>query len=334
MPTYHDIRRLTGLSLSTISHYFNGRPVLPGNKAAIERAAQALDFRPNADARSLRSKRSRRVGVLVPALGVNFHMAIVAGLERRLGSQGISVLVRSAGGERADTPDAAENLADTLVDGLVVVPRHQDAPALAKIAARHMPLVFIDRPGGDVLGDSVLLDNREAAAMAARHVFDHGHRRVAMIAGDVNVWAISERLAGVRSVAEERGLSFPESAIAETGQLTASDGRRAAMRLLATHPRPTAIIVPNYHLTVGALIAINESGLKVPDQVSVVGFDCDEIAQVVKPALTYISQPIDAIAERAAELLLTRLAGDDGPPRHEVMAGELVVGGSVSRRSA
>jgi len=329
-PTYHDIRQITGLSLSTISKFFNGGNVLPENRNALERAVRKLDFRPNVDARSLRSKRSRRVGVLVPALGVNFHMAIVAGLEERLRTHGISVLVRSAGGEHADTPDAAENLADTLIDGLVVVPRQQDEPALAMVAARGTPIVSIDRPVPSVPTDAVLLDNREAAAMAARHLFDHNHRNVGIVAGDLAIWAIRERLAGVRSVAVERDLDLPDAAVVTTDSLSISEGRRATMRLLALRPRPTAILTPNYHLTIGALVAINESGLRIPEQISIIGFDTDEIARMGTPALTYVTQPISAMAVYAADRMLTRLAGNDEPPHSEIFNGELVVGASVS----
>lgn len=328
-PTYYDIRRLTGLSLSTISKFFNGGNVLPANREALERAVRELDFRPNVDARALRSKRSRRVGVLVPALDVDFHMAIVAGLEARLRTYGISTLVRSAGGEHADTPDAAEGLADTLVDGLFVVPRQQDEPALAKIVARGMPTVSIDRPIGETPTDSVLLDNREAGAIAARHLFDHNHRDVGIIAGDLEVWSIRERLAGVLAVAAERGLAPPEAAVVPTESLTIADGRRAAMRLLARHPRPSAIVAPNYHLTLGALIAINESGLRIPDQISIVGFDIDDVARTIVPTPTYVLQPISSIAAHAADLMLARLAGDGGPVRSEILGGELVVGASV-----
>ncbi len=329
-PTYHDIRRLTGLSLSTISTYFNGGRIRAANREAIERAVAELDYRPNVDARSLRSKRSGRIGVLVPALGVNFHMAIVAGLEEQLRRHGISVLVRSAGGEHADTPDAAEALADTLVDGLFVVPRRQDEPGLARIAARGVPLVFIDRPAGEVPGDSVLLDNRAAGATAARHLFDHGHRNIGVIAGDVGVWSVRERLAGIQALADERGVKLSDHAVVATDQLRVADGRWATMQVLAAQPRPTAIIAPNYHLTLGALTALNESGLAVPSQVSVIGFDAEDVAHVFRPPLTYVSQPVRAIAERAAELMLARLAGEEGPSRQETMAGELVVGTSVA----
>lgn len=326
--TYLDIRRLTGLSLSTISKYFNGGNILPANREAIERAVGELDFRPNAHARSLRTRRSRRVGVLVPALDVGFHMSIVAGIEAVLRAHGIFVLVRSAGGERDADGSAPEHLADAMVDGLFAVPRDQDEPGLAKVAARGIPLVFIDRPAGHVPGDVVLFDNRAAAATAARHLFDHGHRRLGVIAGDPGIWTMRERLAAVREVAAQRGVPLAEDGVISS-ELSTAAGRLAAMRLLALHPRPTAILISNYQLTMGALIAINESGLAVPDDVSIIGFDAPELSRAVTPSLTTVNQPVAEIARLAAELMVDRLRGDASEARRVVLPGELVVGGSV-----
>ncbi|MDR0594075.1 MAG: LacI family transcriptional regulator [Bifidobacteriaceae bacterium] len=332
MANYHDIRRLTGLSLSTISKYFNGRTVLPANRAAIEAAAEQLGVRPNANARALRSRRSQRVGVLVPSLGVGFHMAIVAGIEEALRPRGLSVIVRSAGGEHApDTTTAAEELAATLVDGMFVIPRSIDRGPLAQVGAQGVPLVFIDRPGAP--GDNVLLDNRGAVAVGVRHLLDHGHTHLGLLTGDPGIWTMRERLAGARHVLEQREIPSRTVELADS-PLTAAGGRQAMAHLLALHPRPTAILAFNYHLTLGALTTLAESGLRAPDDISLVGFDTDDIDTICTPRLTHIIQPVDQIAGHAARLMLARLDNPDQPHQTITIPAALTVGGSVRRLNA
>ncbi len=332
MATYHDVKELTGLSLSTISKYFNGLPVREANRQAIKAAVEQLNFRPNALARGLRSKRSQSVGVLLPAIDNSFHLRVIAGVERILRDSGISALVRSSGWDSAGGADPGEGvdfLTEKMVDGLIVVPTPADVDALAGVKE---PVVLIDRLASGLSTDAVVLDNRGVGAQVAQLLADHGHREVAVIGGDERVWTMPERLAGFRQGAADRGLELAPQFVSHN-PLSVEAGRAAMLELLRLKGRPTAVFAVNYELTLGAWIGLNESGLRVPEDISFVGFDATELAQATSPSMTYIAQPVDQIAAEAARLMVRRLQHEGEPtgPQIVTLPGRLVSGASVAR---
>lgn len=332
--TYKDIQRETGLSLATISKHYNGGAVLAANKIAIERAADRLGFRPNGFARNLRSRRSGTIGVLLPALDNDFHLTVIAGVESALRASGMSVIVASSPDA---TVGAVDLLLDRMVDGIIAVPSAHDVEALSR-AAEHIPVVQIDWRASGLHVDGVFLDNLAAGAMAARHLRDHGHERIAVIGGDQAISSMRERTQGFRSTLSADGIELEDAAVL-TGPLTVENGHAAMQRILVMPVRPTAVFSANYHLTVGAVIALNESGLTIGRDVSLLGFDSLELAQVTVPKLTVIEQPTHEIAVRAAERIRGRLDGTlpppnastAGQPEDVLLTPRLVAGASIAR---
>jgi LacI family transcriptional regulator len=326
--TYKDLRARTGLSLATISKYYNGGNVLEENRAAIEEAALELGYRLNGFARSLRTRKSRTIGVLLPKLDNEFHLTVIAGVEAALREHGISVLVCAG----RDIPGAAvEFLLSKMVDGIIAVPTEQDGDALRAAMGRGIPLVLVDRLLDGLSSDAVVLDNELAARQAVEHLAAGGHLRIAALVGDQNSWTMRRRRDGFLSAIGSAGLTA-RSADVIAGPLTVAAGRSAMSRLLEAPSRNTAVICFNYELTVGALIAINDSGIAVPEELSFVGFDSVELAQVTRPRLSMITQPTTQIAAQAAGLIHARLSADPPPGMHTVvtLAGEFVQGGSVA----
>lgn len=332
MATYKDIQRETGLSLATISKYYNGRNILDENRLAIEEAAERLGFRINGFARNLRARRSRTVGVLLPELDNDFHLSIIAGVELALARDGISVLVSSSHVDGEPRSDAVELMLGKMVDGIIAVPSPNVVHALTDAADKGVPVVMVDWMAEGLRADAVVLDNVGAGAMAARHLADHGHRRIAMVGGIESVSTMRERASGFRQGLLERGLSADDILIS-SGALTVDAGHDAMQAVLALRDRPTAVFCANYELTLGALIALNESGLRIPDDMSFIGFDGRELAQVTRPPLTMLLQPLAAIATEAAALMRARLgdrSGDFWEPSVVTLPGRLVVGASVA----
>ncbi|MFG3340842.1 LacI family DNA-binding transcriptional regulator [Glycomyces sp. NPDC048151] len=328
MATYKDIQRLTGLSLSTISKHYNGLPVRAKNREAIEAAAAELGFRVNAFARGLRSRRSRTVGVLLPALDNEFHLAIISGLEAALRPDGISVLVCAT---RPEPGEAVEFLRSRMVDGIVAVPSPGDVEALRRAVEQGIPVVSVDWTDTELESDRVVLDNAGAGAAAARHLADHGHRSFAVVGGDPAISTTRERTAGFLAALADRGIEVPDSHVLR-GPLTVDSGIEAVERVLSMSQRPTALFAGNYELTVGSLIALGDSGLRVGVDLSVIGFDNFDLARVVRPRLTIVEQPTDAIAAEAAALIRSRLDGTaDAAPRIRTLSSRLVVGASVAQ---
>lgn len=328
MTSYKDIRAETGLALSTISKHFNGLPVRPENRAAIEAAAARLDYRPNVLASGLRSQRSRTVGVLLPVLDNSFHLALIAGVEAALRPAGLSVIVSSS-------PDAAVGAAELLrtrqVDGIIAVASPHDLEPLRR-AAREIPVVLIDWEADVPGSDGVYLDNREAGRIAARHLLDHGHRALAVVGGDRGISTTNDRTEGFLVEAADAGAEVAPDSVT-SGPLTVEQGRRAMGEILLQRGRPTAVFSSNYELTLGAVIAMNDSGLRIGEDISLVGFDATDLARATQPTLTLIEQPEHEIAAQAAARIRARLeGGPDTPPERVVLTPRLVTGGSVRRR--
>jgi DNA-binding LacI/PurR family transcriptional regulator len=330
--TYKDLQEHTGLSLSTISKYFNGLPLRESNRLAVEAAANELGYRVNTLARNLRTQRSRTVGVLLPVLDNNFHLSIIAGIEESLASTGVGVVVSASRGAHGQPGEAVESLADRMVDGIITVPSSHDAAALTQVSGRGLPVVLVDRLVDGLDCDAVVLDNGDAARQAVRHLADHGHRRVAAVAGPPDIWSLQGRSDGFFDALRQHGLEVGPATV-RSGPLTVESGAASMRSLLAEPERPTAVVCLNYELTVGALIAVNESGLRIPEDISFVGFDSLVLSQVSKPRLSMVVQPTHEIAVRAADLMRERLepAAEPVPHRRVVLTAELVPGGSVAR---
>lgn len=327
MATYKDIQHLTGLSLSTISKYFNGAPVRPGSRSAIEAAVKRLDYRVNPAARSLRRGRSQSVGVLLPALDNQFHMAVIAALELALREAGMALLVSLSRPEAPGT--AVEFLLDKGVDGIVAVPSATDEAALRSVTAR-TPLVLIDWLLPDAQVDAVTLDNLGAGRMAARHLIDHGHREIAVIGGPQDISSLRDRTAGFVAECERAGIALPPGRIVAV-PLTIADGAEAAQQILFAPERPTAVFTANFELTVGTLQVVSECGLNLGEDVSMIGFDGAELAQLVRPRLTTIIQPVEALASAAAAHILAQMDQSVAAPKPMQLSARLLTGGSVRR---
>jgi LacI family transcriptional regulator len=326
--TYKDLRARTGLSLATISKYYNGGNVLEQNRVAIEEAALELGYRLHGIARSLRTKKSRTVGVLLPKLDNAFHLSVIAGVEAALRGHGISVLVCAG----SDNPGAAvEFLLSKMVDGIIAVPTERDGDALRAAVTRGVPVVLIDRLLDGLASDAVVLDNGLAAWQAVEHLAAAGHSRIAALVGDQKSWTMRRRRAGFLAAMRRAGLAAQPADIV-SGPLTVAAGTSAMNRLLDAPSRPSAVICFNYELTVGALIAINDREIDVPEELSFVGFDSVELAQVSRPRLSMITQPTPQIAARAAALIHDRLSASPPARMQSVvtLASEFVSGGSVA----
>ncbi|MFB9377127.1 LacI family DNA-binding transcriptional regulator [Kineococcus gynurae] len=328
-PTYKDIARITGLSLATISKHFNGGSVREPNRVAIEDAVDRLGYRVNEAARSLRTRRSRAVGVYLPELGGDFHFAVIAGVESALREDGAGVIV-SSGGTGPDGEHPLDALLSRQVDAVIAVPGPQDGAALARVVATGTPLVLVDRLVDGVDVDAVVLDNQRAAVQAVQHLLDLGHTRVGLVCGPREVWTMRERLMGYRAALGAAHLPTDDRDI-EAVPLTVEDGRSAARRILDRPDRPSAIVCVNERLVLGALVAARELGFSVPQDLSVVGFDGPEVALAMNPPLTVVVQPTATIAERAARLLHARFVDPTATTRPQifVMPSTLVPGGST-----
>lgn len=328
--TIKDIAQKTGLGLATISKYLNGGHVLDKNRIAIERAIRELDYHVNSFARGLKTSRSKTIGVVIPELRSEFCTGIITIAEDILRKSGYGVLVCDCRTDDALECEAVKFLVNRMVDGIINMPVSGRGEHLEIPLAKDIPVVLLDRLIEGVRADAVLLDNRDAACRAMGMLLSAGHRRIGIVCGDRSVYTTGRRLAGYGEALAGYGLSVEES-LTEYGEYTVQGGYDAMKRLLAANREMTAAFVTNYDMTLGAVMALNEAGIRVPEDLSFIGFDNVQVAQVVKPPLTIVVQPIAKIAETAAEILLSRLAGGGGrAPQIVRLKAEILGGRSVT----
>ncbi len=327
--TIKDVARATGLSIATISKYLNGGNVREENRGRIARAVEELGYRANVVARGLKMNRTMTVGALVPDLRSVFCMAILSRLEDVLTARGYSLLVCDCGGDARREGEKLTFLASRQVDGMVLLPSGGALPGLAELTARGIPAVLVDRPLPGHRCDTVLVDNSGAAKAAVGRLVALGHRRIGIVCGPDGAFTARERYQGYAQALGEAGISLDEALVGR-GNYDLDSGYRLFGALVDGPARPTAVFVTNYEMTLGAVMAANERGLRFPDDLSFVGFDNLQLSAVVKPALTMVAQPMEELGDAAAALLLRRMAGDgDGFPALMRLHTTVVPGASV-----
>lgn len=305
--TYKDIRRLTGLSLATISKFYNGGNVLEANRALIERAAADLGFQINHVARGLRSRRSMTVGVVLDRLSSTFNATIVSCLEERLREAGYGTIICDSRNDESTQSDAVRFLVGKMVDGIVIVPVGDDSSYCVHARQRDVPIVAVDRLVSGL--DSVVVDNRKAIAAAVELLLDAGHTEIGLLAGSDATYEMRERRAGFVAAIEARTGLLPRAELVAADLVSVEGGYAGLKRQLGFSAPPTAVVCTNYELTLGATIALTELGCD-SNQPALVGFDNAELARLMKPRPTLIEQPVADLAGQAAELLLRRVTGE------------------------
>ncbi len=305
--------------------------MLERNRETIAQAISDLGFHVNEIARGLKTSRTMTVGVLIPDLENVFCTSIVAHIENMLQRAGYSSLICDYREDVALEREKLEFLAKKSVDGFIYMPLGNQEDIVARLLERSLPVILIDRPLPGLACDTVLVDNLNAAYGAIEHLINHGHRRIGIIAGPPGIYTAQERLKGYRRVHEDFDLPIADDLILE-GDYSLESGYRLMGQLLQRADPPTAVFVTNYEMTLGAIMALNESPIRVPDELSIIGFDNQQLARIVKPALTIVVQPIQAIGETAATLLMKRLRDDrTGFPVIQRLKTSLVLGDSVRR---
>jgi len=320
--TLEMVAERAGVSPSTVSRILNGTAVVSDEKrAAVDQAIAKLGFVPNPVARGLAGGRTLSIGVVSQAIDSPFYGAALRGIEVELGTAGYSPLFMSGHWRADEEARCIDVLRSRRVDGLIVLTGRLADSALRSLA-RSLPVVVTGRSlkAGNLL--SMDFDNREGARQATQHLIDLGHRRIAFISGDPEHPDAVDRQQGYRSAIEAAGLRF-DPALVAPGNFSEHSGLLAVERLLDGRTRFSAIFAANDQMAFGASLGLYRRGLRVPDDVSLVGFDDVAGSVYVVPPLTTVHNPIQEIGQLAARAMLSLLAGDK--PQGEVPAPRLIV---------
>lgn len=323
--TIYDVAKEAGVSIASVSNVINGKGKVSAKKREeIRKVMERLNYRPNVIASALMGKRTYTLGLLVPDVANPFFAEIARTVEDRAHQAGYSVIACSTDNKEERIERYIRLLKRKRVDGLIIGTGLGETGSQALQAEKAVPVVLIARGSDALPAHSVLTDDRAGGAAAARHLLGLGHRRLAVLAEGAQVTSSADRVRGFRAALSEAGVTLAEDdvLICET---SVAAGERAAGELLRRAERPTALFCCNDMLAAGALRAAKRSGIRVPGELSVVGFDNTVLAEVTDPALTTIAQPLDGIVGQALELLLAEPEDGAAELRRVIMAPELIV---------
>lgn len=324
MSSIQDVAALAKVSTATASRALS-RPemVADGTRKRVMKAAQQLGYQPNVLARSLRQRETRTIGLIVADILNPFHALLAKGVQDTAEEQGYVTFLFNSDEQPEKEARAIDTLRGHLPQGLIVVPTSGTREHLKTLP--NLPVVELDRVSGNPQASTVTVDNVGGARAATDHLIGLGHRRIGLIVGQQDISTAVERQAGYHDALKAAGLS-PCPELMRSGQHREDDGSRAATELLSmpAGKRPTALFVGNNEMTVGAVLAARELGLRIPEDLSIVGFDDSRWAQTMWPPLTVIAQPAYELGVHACEQLFGLLRGA-GRPAHLQLSTELII---------
>jgi len=328
-----DIAEQIGVSVNTVSRALTGKPdVNPETRARIAALAAQLGYTPNFLARSLLRGRSHTIGLVVTDCTDPFYATLIRAAEHALSQGGFGLLLATSNESSGKEKQALDMLRERRVDGLLFTPVDVGAPHVREALASDLPIVLLSRRPAGHPGPFIGIDNQAGAVLLIRHLLDLGHRRIAHVTRSDRASSAGERLAGYRAALEAAGIA-PSDALVHQAEPNVAGGRGAAEWLMALDPRPTAVFTYNDAQAVGLILAAQAAGLRVPQDLSVAGFDDIELSSLIQPRLTTVAQPIEEIGSRGARMVIGMIQGKPST-RPVVLTPVLVARESTAALSA
>src|ERR1017187_2902456 len=323
--TIREVAAEAGVSTATVSRALAGLDgVAKEARDRVTRAVAKLNYRPNRLARSLRLGHRKVIGVIIPDLQNPFFTGVVHGVEAELHRAGYTLLLGNSDGLAEREEEQLEILRGEGVAGLVFIPGNQPTANYETILTWEIPVVAVDRSPGELEVDLVCSSNREGMRQAVNHLLSLGYKEIALLNGPEGISVTQERLGGYQDALRIAGIAVRESFIIHS-DFRQSGGYAAMGRFLDMSKRPRAIAVANNLMTLGALQAIHERGIRIPEELAVVCFDDMPWAISLRPPLTAVAQPAEELGRTAAQLLLERLEDPTRLVRQVVLPTRLIV---------
>jgi LacI family transcriptional regulator len=335
-PSVKDVARSAGVSLGTVSNVMN-RPevVSPSTRERVERAMAELGFVRNESARQLRAGTSRTLAYVMLDGSNPFFHDVAQGIELAAEEADLSLFICNSNGRAEREEVHLDRLLQQRVQGILVTPVNPDAAHLVEISRRGIPVVIVDRVGAGGLFCSVAVDDVLGGRIAVEHLAEQGHTKVAVVGGPESLGQVRERVEGARQIWAELGLPPDDLTYLPTAALTVAEGRSAGERLagISGRRRPTAAFCANDLLALGLLQQSIGAGLRVPEELAIVGFDDIEFAAAAAVPLTSVRQPRQELGRAAAALVIDEATNPDHVHRQPLFMPELVARASTVIRS-
>jgi LacI family transcriptional regulator len=331
--TLRDVASAAGVHPATASRALNpGTRLLVSEETArrVIEAADRLGYRPNPVARSLRTRRSDTIGVLIPDLSSPLFPPMIRGIEDRLAEHGYVALIGNTDADPGKERLVFDRMRARHVDGFVLATATLNSPILAEAAEAGLPVVLMNRTAQDYPFSSVSVDNEQGVRAAVAHLVSLGHTRIGHIAGPQDTSTGVARLRGYQEAMSSHGLAVAAADIVYAAGYIVEEGLRCSRELLADGDGPTAIVAANDMLAVGCYAALDELDLRCPEDVSVIGFNDMPFVDRLRPPLSTIRFPHSQVGTEAARLLIERIeTGEGSPVKILFLAPELVIRGST-----
>jgi LacI family transcriptional regulator len=328
MPTIRDVAKRAGVSAATVSHTINGtRFVDPATQERVRQAIAEIGYRPNYMARGLRRRESHTLGLIIPDNTNPFFAEMARTIEDAGFVAGYSVVLCNSDRSIDKEADYVDLLLSKQVDGIILASAHARPDIIEQIRSAGAPVVLVPGELGDFDVDILMTDDVAAGRIAAQHLVDLGHTRIACITGPRTTSASYGRVAGFETVLAEHGLALAASA---RGDFRAERGRDAMAELLDSGETFTAVFAANDLTAIGALQTLYQRGIRVPDDISLMGFDNMQLTSLVTPRLTTVAHSLPEIGPLTIDLLRDRIANPAAEPRRVLLAASLVVRDSTA----
>ena len=327
--TIRDICNDTGLSMGTVSKYLNGGVLKESNRKKIDAAIRKFDYRVDEYARGLITNRTKTVGVLITKMNNLFYTRIISHIEAFLYKKGYSTIIKESSGDLKKELDSIDWLISRRVDALVIIPVGRTKEDYRLLDNVGIPVVFLDSYIEGVNCESIVVDNENITYKASDYMIKNGHRKISVIADMNSPYTANARLAGVKRAFRDNAISEDSLRIYSINE--SLDESYQITRKIVQETDSTAIFASNYISTLGTVYFLNEFNVKVPDEISVLGFDDIMITNLYRPKLTIINQPIAEIAARTVTRLFELLGDENAERKINVLECELVRGQTIAK---
>jgi LacI family transcriptional regulator len=334
-PTIHDIARELKISASTVSRALNDNPRISlKTKEKIKVVAASLGYRPNTLASNLRNKKSNTIGIVVPLINRHFFSSVISGVEDIAYKAGYTVVISQSNDLATKEINIVQSMFSNRVDGLIISIAMQTNTFehLKIFRKKHIPLVFFDRAVPEIETDKIVVDDFAGGFRVTQHLIDQGYQRIGHLAGPQNLMTYFDRKNGYKEALSKNGIQYDESLVI-INTLTSDEGISAVQQLMKLSNPPDAIFCGNDTTALSAMIYLRDQGIRIPQDIGIVGFSNEPFSKVVSPSISTIAQPGFKMGQKAAELIIRQIETKERTYQTIVLPTELIIRESSSRKS-
>ncbi len=326
--TIHDLARELNISASTVSRALNNNPkISPKTRKKIQDLATKLGYRPNTVASNLRTQKTYTIGIIVPLINRHFFSSVISGIEDYASEAGYNVVIAQSRDTFLKEEAISQSFYNSRVDGVIIsiAMETNKTDHLEVFTNKNIPLVFFDRAVENINAHKITVDDYACGYNATKHLIEQGYKNIGHIGGPINLHTYKNRLLGFKDALTDSGLEVHENLIIHN-RLTKEDGRKAFSQLLQENPQPDAFFCGNDTSALSAIIFCKEKGIKVPEEIGIVGFSNEPFSELVTPPITTIKQPGIEMGQTACKLLIEQIENKgEGEFNNLVLPAELIV---------